>query len=290
MMKKKTYTKESGTKGQLSYEYIIVIGMVLLLAIPFFYSFFRYLVGGFNNQMNADMVTRISHATETLASLGGVGSKYSIPVRMAKVTSNTLRNNRISITTSNQQTYSAPVGTGLNVKLGSEALVGDGFQNVPLIYTYLNTIAIGSQPQIVGLCPAGEIPYSSRCSTTTTIKPNEAFRVLGANFQSTQNAQSVVMLSKIQGQQGGCQTFTVCTIDSDCSQGHQCKNGICADIVPQPLALSSDTPYGEGELILDVGTQATGTGSFAVAVANPGSEVSGCLTLQVQAGGGEEDD
>ena len=285
-MKKKTSIKEQGKKGQLSYEYIIVIGMILLLAIPFFYSFFRYLVGGFNNQMNADMVTRISHATETLANLGGVGSKYSIPVRMAKVTSNTLQNNRISITTSNQQTYSAPVGTGLNVKLGSEALVGDGFQNVPLVYTYLNTIVVGSQPQIVGLCPEGEIPYSSRCSTTTTIAPNEKFRVLGANFQNT---QSKIVLSKIK-QGGGCQTFTLCAQQSDCSQGQSCENGICADIAPPQVAFSSDTPYGEGELILDVGTPGTGTGDYAVAVVNPGSEKTDCATLTVKSGGGEEED
>ena len=31
-------------KGQLSYEYIVVIGMILLLAIPFFYTFFRRLL------------------------------------------------------------------------------------------------------------------------------------------------------------------------------------------------------------------------------------------------------
>lgn len=258
------------TKGQLSYEYLIVLGMILLLLIPFFYGFFRYLLGGFNNQMNADMVTRVGHATETLANLGGVGSKLLVPARLSRVIENALQNNRISVKTSNGQTFSA-LGTSLNIKLGSKALVGDGFQNVPLIYTYLDTIVIGREPQIVGLCPEDENPYSSKCSSTIVTAPNEGFRVLGANFAST----SQVILSKIQGGEGGCQTFTACTTDTDCDTGQTCENGVCADISPPTTA-------GEGGLQLTVGTPQTGVGQYGVVVANPGGEKTNCVTMTVQ--------
>lgn len=260
------------TKGQLSYEYLIVLGMILLLLIPFFYGFFRYLLGGFNNQMNADMVTRVGHATETLANLGGVGSKFLVPARRSGVIENTLQNNRISIKTSNGQTFSA-LGTSLNIKLGSKALVGDGFQNVQLVYTYLDTIVIGREPQVVGICPEGEHPYSSRCSSTTSVAPNAGFRVLGANFDSNSRA----LLSKIQGENGGCQTFTACATDVDCDTGQTCENGVCGDIAPP-----TTVPSGQGGLVLDVGTPQTGVGLYDLTVVNPGGERTDCVTLTVQ--------
>lgn len=264
-------------KGQLSYEYLVVVGMILLLAIPFFYTFFRYLLGGFDNQMNADMVTRIGHATEMLANLGGVGTKFTVAARMSHTTSSSVQNNRITVTTANGQTYSAPVSS-ITVKLAKDALVGDGLQHIPLIQTYLETIGVGSGPIVAGACPENENPYSPRCSKTITVQPNEGFRVLGANF----NGDSVVMLSKINNQGGGCQTFTACVVDSDCGQGQDCQNGICADITPKLIYFSSDAPMGEGELILDVKTDQTGVGQYALAVANPGGQKTpDCVTLSV---------
>ncbi len=257
-------------KGQLSYEYIIVIGMVLLLAIPFFFSFFRYLLGGFDNQMNADLVVRVAQATETLTNLGGVGSKLEVPVRVAKVMQNAIDNNHIlSIKTSNGQTYSAQA-VAQNVKVGSEALKGDGFITVPLINTYLGTVVIGRQPQIVAICPSNVDPYSSLCTTTTSIAPSESFRLLGANFQ----ADSEIIMSKIQGSGTGCLSMTPCIIDSECSQGQTCENGICAHFNPT-------TTISEGGLIMDVGTAGTGAGTYDVAVANPDGKKSDCVSLQV---------
>ncbi|MDP1694983.1 MAG: hypothetical protein Q8L34_05585 [Candidatus Woesearchaeota archaeon] len=256
-------------RGQIGSEYIIVVGLILLLAIPFFYSFFRYLLGGYSNQMNADMVVRVSQATETLANLGGVGSKFSVPVRIAKVAQNDLSGNTLSIQTTNGQTYSAH-STSLNTIIGSEALVGDGFMTVPLVYTYLDTIVIGTQPQVVGICPENENPYSSACKTDTTVEPSKGFRILGANF----NSNSEVILSKIQGSNGGCQTMTSCQADEACAVGQVCANGICADINPT-LTISQ-----EG-LIADVGTAQTGVGDYDVSIVNPDGERSTCVSLAV---------
>ncbi len=266
-------------KGQLSYEYIVVFGMILFLAVPFFYSFFRYLSGGFDTQMNADMVTRVAHATEMLTNLGGVGSKFSVPVRISKITQNILQSNILSITAANGQTYSART-TSLNTKIGSEALVGDGFRTVPLIYTYLDTIVVGTQPQIVGACQPEVNPYSPQCSTSITVTPSQGFRLLGANFIT----DSEVILSKIQGQSGGCSTMTSCTMDATCATGQSCQNGICAEYSP-PATVSD-----EG-LILDVSTAQTGVGEYAVAVANPGGKKSECVSMDVSpeddGGGGD---
>ncbi len=260
-------------RGQLSYEYIVVIGMILLLAIPFFYSFFRYLIGGFNTQMNADMVIRVSHAAETLANLGGVGSKFTVPVRISRVTDNDLDNNRLSVQTSNGQRYSSALFPKTIV--GSEALVGDGFENVPLVYTYLETVVIGRQPQIVGICPEGEDPYSQLCLISTSVQPSEGFRVLGANFQSN----SEIIISRSQGSGGsGCQTMADCEQDSDCVVGQTCENGICSELNP-PITVSA-----EG-LIADVSTAQTGVGTYDVAIANPGGELSDCVSMQVVAQG-----
>jgi|GEM_PF-5924216 len=255
-------------RGQLSYEYIVVVGMILLLAIPFFYSFFRYLVGGFNTQMNADMVTRVSHATETLANLGGVGSKFDVPVRISRVAQNSLQNSRLSVQTANGQQYSSSVFP--RTLVGSEALIGDGFMNVPLIYTYLETVVIGQQPQVVGICPEGGDPYSSSCSTTTTTAPSEGFRLLGANF----DPNSEVIMSKIQGSNGGCKTMIDCAQDADCDVGQACKNGICSDLSP-PMTVS------QGGLIADISTAQTGVGTYDIAIANPGGAKSACVSMNV---------
>lgn len=261
--------KLDNKRGQISTEYIIVVGLILLLAIPFFYSFFRYLLGGFNNQMNADMVIRVSQATETLANLGGVGSKFSVPVRIAKVAQNGISDNRLSIQTTNGQTYSA-ASISSNTVIGSEALVGDGFMTVPLIYTYLDTIVIGSQPQVVGVCPENESPYSTACQIDTSVHPSEGFRILGANF----NSNSEVVLSRVQGGAGGCQTMIACQTDEDCDVGNTCANGICAEINP-PMTVSQ-----EG-LIVDVGTAQTGVGDYDIAIVNPDGERSACVSLEV---------
>ncbi len=256
--------KSHNKRGQISTEYIIVVG-----PIPFFYSFFRYLLGGYNNQMNADMVIRVGQATETLANLGGVGSKFSVPVRIAKVAQNDISDNRLSIQTTNGQTYSA-ASTSSNTVIGSEALVGDGFMTVPLIYTYLDTIVIGSQPQVVGICPENENPYSPKCQIDTTVHPSEGFRILGANF----NSNSEVILSKIQGSNGGCQTMIACQTDQDCDVGNTCANGICAEINP------SITVSQEG-LVVDVGTAQTGVGNYDISIVNPDGDRSTCVSLEV---------
>ncbi|MBS3144974.1 hypothetical protein J4208_05315 [Candidatus Woesearchaeota archaeon] len=256
-------------RGQISSEYIIVVGLILLLAIPFFYSFFRFLLGGYNNQMNADMVIRVSQATETLANLGGVGSKFSVPVRVAKIAQNDIAGNTLSILTTNGQTYSSQ-STSLNTVIGSEALVGDGFMTVPLVYTYLDTIVIGTQPQVVGICPENENPYSSECQIDTTVHPSEGFRILGANF----NSNSEVVLSKIQGSNGGCQTMISCAIDSDCAVGNTCTNGVCAELSPT-ITIS------EEGLVADIGTAQTGVGDYDVAIVNPDADISTCVSLEV---------
>ena len=262
-------------RGQISTEYIIIVGLILLLAIPFFYSFFRYLLGGYNNQMNADMIVRVGQATETLTNLGGVGSKFSVPVRIAKVAQNDIAGNILYIQTTNGQTYSTE-SSSTNIKIGSKALVGDGFMTVPLIYTYLDTIVVGSQPQVVGICPENENPYSSQCQIDTTVKPSEGFRILGANF----NSNSEVILSKIQGTNGGCKTMIVCQTDEDCDVGQVCANGICADINPT-------VTISEEGLIADVGTAQTGVGDYDIAIVNPDGEKSACVSLAVTTQGDE---
>ena len=235
----------------------------------FFYFFFRYFLGGFENKMKVDRVFRVGQATETLANLGGVGSKFTIPVRVSKIVQNNLQNNVLSVQTGNGQIYSAQ-SSSENVRIGSEALVGDGFMTVPLIYTYLDTIVVGAQPQVVGICPEEENPYSSLCTISTTVSPSDGFRVLGANFAS----DTEIILSKIQGSNGGCQTMTICAQDSDCALGQSCVNGICADLNPS-------TTIQEGGLVADVSTAQTGVGSYAIAAVDPGGSRSNCVSMIV---------
>ena len=114
-------------KAQITYEYLIVVGMVMILVTPFFYQLF----GGLNERISetwaSEAVTIVADATRTVTQLGP-GNALVANLRLNGVESSTIQNSDIDLTLGNGESIHA---TGSrNIAAGEGVLTGTGLFNI----------------------------------------------------------------------------------------------------------------------------------------------------------------
>ncbi len=169
-------------RGQLSYEYIIVIGMILVLLIPFFYNLFISLSGRVSEYFASEAVNIIADGTQTVANLGPKNT-MQVNVRLQGAKSNGIDGkNTVSITLdSGEEVYA----TGANsVYAGLETLTGTGYFTVPIatITDPIGSIGVGSQPIITCVAPASYDPKTGAKCPNRLRHNDRPWKIYGKNF------------------------------------------------------------------------------------------------------------
>ena len=230
-------------KGQLSYEYILVIGMVLTLIIPFFYSFSIGLTGGIGKATTEGAIQRMAQATQTIAHLGGEGSTMRLPARLSRIEegSEDIRFNRIAFTAG--QRYSVQSGVPRLVA-GQNVFEGGGMQQVKIQMGQLDTIIIGNAPAIIAACPKDIlVPTHKGCSATNLqIDPPDGFLLVGGNFPSDAKLYGVKKSNTVPiftGEQICGSAGQECVESSDCNVGEYCSPTCMCEVT------ACDTPSAE---------------------------------------------
>ena len=293
-------------RGQLSYEYILVIGMVLVLIIPFFYIYAKGLTGDLSARANQDLMTRVAQAVETVVNLGGstttlrvTGEIKSITAASAQQGGSSAQTGTLSVTASNGATYSATYA-GANVYLGTGTLTGSGTVNVAVTKSLRqSSVAISTQgePVIVAICngdlslDAISTATSPQCVDTPNqplqVTPSADFYIIGTNLQGPSITPGVTIpMIKTTGSE---QLFVYCL--EGCPQGSTClPTGYCSTINGQTEDIST-LPPGQDQFIVKVKTAATGTGNYdLVAKTVAGISALWKISVNPSQGGGQEPD
>ncbi len=171
-------TKTTNKKAQLSYEYIVVIGMVLILIIPFFYTYLTGADSKIGGNLNYDAVTRLAEATVTVANLG-TGSMIVTPIRLLKVSNSSVENGTIEVISPAGEIESQ--GAAHFVAAGNP-FTGTGFHFVPIQAVKWGAGVVGDKPAITYITKKGTTPSWETFGYTPTIEPSDGFTVHGGNF------------------------------------------------------------------------------------------------------------
>ena len=284
-------------RGQVTYEYIVVIAMVLILITPFFYSFILTTTTSLGRQVNQDLVTRVAQTTKTVENLGGVGTKLMVPVRMYRVQTNSLTQGSSTITITDARGEKHHAEAAPNVYAGVDGIYGNGLQKIPVVKTYLDAIVVGRAPTIVGTCPENiNYPTANQCDVS--VATNEDYQLIGANLKDV----TLVVADKISNQAElppvipSCE-IPECSSDDDCSGNNYCiaETCQCSDATPALVAPLDEGESSDADLRLTVSNSGTGKGTYmlSVRVEDPeqGTLESNTQTLIItSAGGGDDDD
>ncbi|MEK6903062.1 MAG: hypothetical protein AABW64_00250 [Nanoarchaeota archaeon] len=291
-------------RGQLSYEYILVIGMVLVLIIPFFYIYAKGLTGDLSARANQDLMTRVAQAVETVVNLGGstttlrvTGEIKSITAASAQQGGSSAQTGTLSVTASNGATYSATYA-GANVYLGTGTLTGSGTVNVAVTKSLRQkSVAISTQgePVIVAICNGGlsldaiSTATSPQCiddpNQMLQVTPSDEFYIIGANLQGPSTASGVTIpMIKTSAQQ----LEVYCS--EGCLQATCLPNGYCSTVTVA-TELIEELPSGQDQFMIQVKTSATGTGDYSfVAKTSAGMSSLWKIAVNPSQGGGQGSD
>lgn len=172
-------------KAQLSYEYIVIVGSILVLLLPFFYKFMGGVATLINEYYAGESVNLLAQSTKTVANLGS-NNKVTLPLRIQAVIETEIENNLISFRLPSGH-ISAAGASCVGASPGALQGTGTFFTQVT---AYDLLIAIGDGPIISHVVPEGVTPQRDRCFQPSEINTNQEFIVYGANFQ--ENSQIVV--------------------------------------------------------------------------------------------------
>tara|TARA_Y100000310_G_scaffold144893_3_gene144242 strand:- start:55568 stop:56542 length:975 start_codon:yes stop_codon:yes gene_type:complete len=315
-------------KGQLSYEYILVVGMVFTLLIPFFYSFSVGLTGGIGQSTTEGALHRMAQATKTIAHLGGEGSTMRVPAKLVRVKegSEAIQYNRIAFTAG--QKYSIQTGVP-RLASGQNVFEEGGMQYVKVQMGPLDTVIVGDAPTIIAACPKDvPIPNHEECySNNLHIKPQDGFYLIGGNFPKGKvqvfgvkesNQVPVFNENEACGDTGyGCFSDAECPTNPNpqyCTATCRCEPTLCG--TPQEECREDSACGGAGdaaciidecrcadmepkiedninENILKLETDKTGKGTYLFVVTDSEGRQSKEITIVVDAKkgkGGDDDD
>ncbi len=182
-------------RGQLGYEYVIIIGIFLTLIAPFFYFFFDAMHQQLGNYYGTGAIVTIADLTYTVANLYR-GSAAKALVRFPAEATLTARGRELSLSFAGSGSLES-VGGG-PVKLGNVdvSLSGPRTVTVTNIIDGLMTVSTGG-PVIACVTLSNNPPISrSYCEqqdvNAFTMKPSDAPVLIGTQFDST----SVVRMDK----------------------------------------------------------------------------------------------
>ena len=292
-------------KGQLSYEYLIVVGMFLVLAVPFFYTFTLSMVGEIGEQSNEDALVRLAEGVQTVTHLGGPTTTIVKTVRTTApaTTSNVEGTGRITLelpgTPAAQHPAVETVGTRLYS--GKSLLGRGGLYHAPITQSLREgSIAIGAEPTIVALCPiigVDEIYDSTACTDDPTVPlegvgPSDAVRIVGVRLRGLEGEDPKIGLFDTRDTVSACGTDSQqCVTHADCPGDRMCFVDSCT--CSQADGQISDSPLlleGQEDYIIDVKGSNTGAHTYMIAVDVPGIGQSDNWLIDFQPGGGDDDD
>jgi len=172
-------------KAQLSYEYIVIIGGVLVLLLPFFYTFFNSIASRINDYYATETVNLVAQATRTVANLGE-GSKVRVPLRVQGIQKNDIQRSTVALDLTKGKISAQGASC---IGAAPSILQGTGTFFMP-VTSFQYMIAVGDAPVISHVVPEGEKPRRENCFQPATINTNDKFDIYGANFK--QNSEVVV--------------------------------------------------------------------------------------------------
>ena len=257
-------------RAQISYEYLLVIGMLLVIAIPFYHTSTGRLGEGYGAQSNEDFLVRLMHAVETAANLGP-GSTIWVDGTV-DITDAIVSGDRVTLTDSNGKSISR-TADGARLFAGHEALEGEfgkGYQRIAVTSAvWPGMVTIGNIPTLVGACSERRVPTVEEIKgaaldgndcvladdgQTLKINPTDDVWLVGTNFHKGSITDQVGMTLKsgegISTLLGGCFSGNPqCTQNSQCSSG-QCHKTLC--LCAGKLAKTDITGLKSGEEALYV--------------------------------------
>ncbi len=172
-------------KAQLSYEYIVIIGSVLVLLLPFFYTFFNGIASKINDYYATETVNLVAQATRTVANLGE-GSKVRVPLRIQGIQKNDIQRSTVALDLPKGKISAQGASC---IGAAPSILRGTGTFFMP-VTSFRYMIAVGDAPVISHVVPEGEKPRRENCFQPATIYTNDEFDIYGANFK--QNSEVIV--------------------------------------------------------------------------------------------------
>ncbi len=194
-------------RGQLSYEYLIIVGVLITLVLPFFYFFFQGTYSVINDYYGTAAVQAIADGTRTIYNLGQ-GSSLQIPLLLGTVQQHNIYGSLINIKVPKGDISAEGVG---QLYAGKNTLVGDGIHvvRVKIRKVFGSKLAISSngEPIIICLTTTDE---PNKCYDNLQMQPNQKLVIRGDNFES----DSAVIVIR-QGQQRESDVADSSTISID---------------------------------------------------------------------------
>lgn len=181
-------------KAQLSYEYIVIIGLVIFLVAVFFFTYMGGVNSRLGSNLNTDAVVRIADASYEVSNLG-TGSMVLTPLRILSVFAANVSNDTISIDASAGKFDKRTVPHSVS---GVGILSGSGFFHIPIQSGDFGTVIIGDKPAITYITAENSYPSYNTFGIAPTIKPSDKFWIWGGNFVDN----SRVIVIKISGPGG----------------------------------------------------------------------------------------
>ena len=188
-------------KAQLSYEYLVIVGSVLVLLLPFFYKFMGGVATRLNEYYAVETVNELAHTTKTVANLGPE-SKVTVPFRVQGITQSNILKEDITLKLSTGD-ISAKGARCVGASPGTLQGTGTFYTPVKAI-SYGDDaigIAVGNGPVIFNIKGEEEVaPKHGDCfPDLVEIDTNEGMIVYGANFKQNSQLETEQKGSKQKG-------------------------------------------------------------------------------------------
>jgi len=175
-------------KAQLSYEYLVIVGSVLILLLPFFYKFTDGVSTRISEYYAIETVNVLAEATKTMANLGA-GNQITVPLTIKGVADSNILNNRITLKLPRGDIAARGARC---IGASPDTLEGTGTFYTPVTaYSYL--IAIGDGPVISHIVKREQNPNYNNCFGTSEINTNDEFDIYGANLGNLEQQQQIVL-------------------------------------------------------------------------------------------------
>ncbi len=170
-------------RGQVSLEHVAIVGLILVLLIPFFIFVFRSISSNLVEYYAVEAVNNVAAATVTVSTLTH-NSKMDVPVRSQSISSNGIGDG----STKNTVSVNIPSGSVItfganNLAAGIETMTKDGLFFIPVRNVLDVGVVIGEEPAILGVLAEDEaLTFESIQHGSSSIRTNKDFNVYGANF------------------------------------------------------------------------------------------------------------
>ncbi len=180
-----------GNKAQLSTEYMIVVGMIIVVLMPFFLSF-SGVIGNVGRQLTADAVKTLADTSFTVSNLGE-GSRLKIPVKVSNVAKNYIDGTGyVSLEVSGNKIEAR---ASRNTVSSQQELLGDRAGPVSVAAVPYGVI-IGDGPAITCLGLEDQSNDIELCDYPLEIGAGNRFRIFGGFFDED---DTVVEITRVGG-------------------------------------------------------------------------------------------